>query len=106
KTAEIYDPGTNTWTTVAPMAIARTAPTATVLQNGKVLVTGGVTNTGTPLASAELYNPATNTWSAAGTMTGLVGREFHTATLLPSGKVLVTGGATNSAGTTSTSTAS
>ncbi len=101
---EIYDPSTNTWTTKAAMATARTSPTATLLPNGKVLVTGGVTNTSTYLQTAELYNPATNTWTAAGTMTGGVGRTRHTATLLGNGKVLVVGGSTN--GTASTATAS
>jgi N-acetylneuraminic acid mutarotase len=107
KSVEIYDPSANTWTTKTSMSTARTAPTATLLSNGNVLVTGGVTTTATTTtyqSSAELYNPTTDTWTPAGTMTGSVGRAYHTATLLTSGKVLVAGGTTN--GTASTTLAS
>ncbi|MBK9442746.1 MAG: hypothetical protein IPN53_16180 [Comamonadaceae bacterium] len=62
---------------------------ATLLPNGKVLIAGGVGNSGY-LVSAVLYDPATNTWSATGSLA--TARNFHTATLLPNGKVLVAGG--------------
>ncbi len=74
-----------TWTTTGSMATGRTDHTATLLPNGKVLVTGGSTGT-----SAELYNPATGTFSPTGSMS--TDRSFHTATLLPNGKVLIAGG--------------
>ncbi len=54
-----------------------------------MLVTGGDTGAGTT-ATAERYHLATGTWSPVASMH--VPRYGHTATLLPSGKVLVVGG--------------
>ena len=45
------------------MATGRYNDTATLLSNGKVLVTGGADPSGSPLSSAELYDPASNTWT-------------------------------------------
>jgi hypothetical protein len=61
-----------------------------------VLVAGGQSG----IASAELYNPGTGTWSATGSMA--TGRFEHTATLLPDGRVLVTGGASSAGPATAT----
>src|SRR5689334_17614778 len=76
------------------LSTARTAYTATLLQNGKVLVAGGQ-DAGGVLASAELYDPATGSWSATGSLH--TGRKWHTATLLPNGKVLIAAGFDNNA---------
>ena len=43
-------------------------------------------------ASVEIYDPAIGTWGVAGSLIGIEGRANHTATLLPDGFVLVTGG--------------
>jgi hypothetical protein len=85
-----------TWTATGSMMEARVDFTATLLPDGRVLVTGGdLGYDAVPraLASAELYDSATGTWTATGSM--LQGRYRHTATLLPDGKVLVAGGNVN-----------
>ncbi|HYO52187.1 MAG TPA: kelch repeat-containing protein [Archangium sp.] len=66
---------------------------ASLLPNGRVLVTGGSDGTST-LASAEVYDPLAGTWTATGAMTSA--RYYHATTLLPDGKVLVTGGSNGS----------
>jgi MYXO-CTERM domain-containing protein len=94
--AELYDPATNTWSTAASLATARAYPSATLLPSGKVLVVGGTGHGApdgspySPPSTAELYDPATNTWSAGGSLGE--DRYLHTATLLPSGKVLIISG--------------
>lgn len=91
--AELYDPSSDSWSPVGDMQTARAGHTATLLGNGKVLVTGGLGNNplGTlRLASAELYDPATNAWSSAGTMSS--GRSDSSAVLLNDNRVLVAGG--------------
>jgi len=99
-TAEIYDPAHDTWSNAASMSTGRFEPTMTVLEDGKVLVAGGVgdadSHRGVALASAELYDPANNSWSDAGPMS--VARADDTATLLKDGDVLVAGGYDNATG--------
>lgn len=71
------------------MGTARNSHTATLLNSGKVLVTGGA-GVAAELATAELFDPATKSFSSTGSMS--TDRASHTATLLNGGKVLVTGG--------------
>lgn len=70
------------------MSVARQSHTATLLQNGKVLIAGGFNDD--YLASAELYDPASETFEALPNMTAA--RSGHTATLLADGRVLLIGG--------------
>ena len=91
---ELYNPATGRWTATCRMTTARASHTATLLPNGEVLVSGGVSNGSSPWApsctsSAELYNPSTGQWTTTGSMTKP--RATHTATLLDNGSVLVTG---------------
>ncbi len=89
---EIYDPASGAWNFGASLSNGRSSHTATLLSNGLVLVAGGepVDNGGPPPTAAELYNPFANTWSSASSIN--TARYFHTATLLPNGKVLIAGG--------------
>ena len=58
-TAQIFDPTTETWTTVEPMADPRIQGIAVTLEDGRVLVVGGqARNNVGALASAEIYTPA------------------------------------------------
>jgi hypothetical protein len=93
-TCEIYDPATETWSGTAPLNSGRESATATLLRNGKVLLAGGDDGNGTSLSSTEIFDPGLGTWTQ---LTGAgshlsEGRTWHTATLLPDGRVLVVGG--------------
>ena len=91
--AELYNPDTNTWSNAASMSTPRANHTATLMRDGRVLVTGGI-NSGGRLASAETYDPKTNTWSTVNGMS--TARSGHTATLFGATpfftKILVAGG--------------
>ena len=88
-----YAQGTWSNATALPVAATGMHPAATLLENGKVLLTGGSdysSGSRVDLNKSWLYTPQSNTWASTGAMTSA--RSEHTATLLPNGKVLVAGG--------------
>jgi hypothetical protein len=96
--AAVYDPVAQTTTTLA-MASPRAGHGASVMGNGKVLISGGLSalNLSNPLslftgllASTEVFDPATNTFAAGPNM--LEARALHTSTTLTNGQVLIAGG--------------
>ena len=99
-TAEIIDLGAPTpaWKFTGSMAYARRQLNATLLPDGRVLVTGGSSGAGfnnasTPVLPAEVWDPATGLWTQWASLSGY--RGYHsTAVLLPDGRVFSGGGST------------
>ena len=85
-----------TWRSVPPMAIARRQANATILPDGKVLVTGGTSGPGfnnptTPVFEAEMWDPTTEAWTTMAA--AQVPRLYHSvAVLLPDGRIFSAGG--------------
>jgi hypothetical protein len=90
-TAELYTSTSRSWATTGAMSDGRAKHTATLLDDGTVLVTRFG-----PLGSTQRYDPETGSWSV--TQDPDVVRYGPTATLLADGRVLVVGGYGDDAG--------
>jgi hypothetical protein len=99
--AEVYLPRAREFKLPNPLHVGRSGHTATLLADGKVLITGGVDVHSNPLASAELFDPAMLSFTllsgnyspcpgSPGCM--MAARSGHTATLQADGTVLLAGG--------------
>ena len=86
--AEIYDPVAGSFSTTGSLNEGRYGATATLLADGRVLITGGSNQR--RLNSAEIYDPETGAFTLTGNME--FERSDHTATALPNGQVVVIGG--------------
>jgi hypothetical protein len=91
-TAEIYDPTADSWTVVATgLTDARRSFTITTLNDGWPLAAGGFGNAPNPqLTSSETFDAGAGMFDVNGSMA--TGRAWHRATVMPDGRVLVTGG--------------
>jgi hypothetical protein len=83
---ELFVPSSDVFVNAANMLAQRAFHRATLMSDGKVLLTGGSSPT------SELYDPATGAFALTGSLS--VNRSGHTATLLADGRVLIAGGQT------------
>lgn len=93
-TAEIYDPVAGTFTpTALPVYPEKSGHAATLLADGRVLLTGGITSCpptcpgGTSSPHAEIYDPGSGQFMATPDMSH--GHSFHAAAALGDGRVVV-----------------
>ncbi|MGH9282643.1 MAG: kelch repeat-containing protein, partial [Acidimicrobiales bacterium] len=96
---EVYDPGPGSWTASGALATPRANHTATALPDGRVMVAGGMSGVSgsvlsSTLPSVVLFDVSGGKWTPAKDMGSP--RYAHTASTLPSGKILVVGGLTES----------
>ena len=93
---ELFDISSGEILEVSPLTHPRREHESLLLADGRVLIIGGLID-GTEevpdvnsLNSTEIYDPESDSWSLGAVMAQ--GRGLHTATTLPDGKILVTGG--------------
>jgi hypothetical protein len=99
--ASVFDPTTDRFTALGAgheMQTTRAEAVAAPLPDGDVLIAGGLTEGGSPVASAELFDPSTDTFT---TLTGAgqqmtSARREAVAAPLPNGEVLIAGGRNSS----------
>ena len=93
--AEIYDPSTGEFSPTGSLNVARMDHVAVLLDNGKVLLVGGVGTGWTFLASAEIYDPAINAFRKPADMPTVRYKHIGTSLLLKNDKALIAVGARN-----------
>ena len=95
--AEIYDPATGKFQLTDHLQEARGFHRATLLADGRVLLSGGLAMEAAfdfhALASSEIFDPVTAKFSSVGALQ--IARAVHSAILLPEGRVLAVGGSSD-----------
>lgn len=88
---EAFDPLTESFRVVGTLDTPRELHSATLLEDGRVLIAGGGTPDGsTPFDSAEIFDPATGRSEPTGAMN--VARYNRVSVRLDDGRVLIAGG--------------
>jgi N-acetylneuraminic acid mutarotase len=97
--SELWDPESGTWSRTGALAHRRIGASAVVLDDGRVLIVGGVASSETApfeQASAEVYDPQAGRWRTAGSL--MTARSGYALVALPDGGALVAGGFDGSLG--------
>lgn len=89
--AELYDPATGEFSPTGSMHEARSLFTLTALSSGQVVAAAGMNDFREGFRSTEIYEPEQGEWRE-GPLLASEERVFHSAAVLPSGRVLVGGG--------------
>ena len=90
RSAELFDPSTNSWSAAGELATARTGHTATLLPDGRVLVAGG-SGSDDAGRTLEIFDPSTGGFGYVGAFLSTA-RAGHAAATLGNGDVLIVGG--------------
>ena len=90
ETCEVYDPETHSWSMTASLPQPTTDHAAVLLVDGKVLLAGGETTGGVPIATCALYDPTTGSWTSTASISDA--RTDPSLVLLDDGRALVIGG--------------
>jgi N-acetylneuraminic acid mutarotase len=61
-TLDMYDPASDSWTTLSPMPTARVGAAGAAL-DGRFYVVGGATSVGPDFSTVEVYDPVADTWT-------------------------------------------
>jgi Domain of unknown function (DUF4082)/Domain of unknown function (DUF1929) len=90
--SRLFDPQAKVWSSLPSTALPHANGSSILLADDVVLMIGGYANTSVPSTGVETINPLLPSplWTIQEPMK--FPRVYHTATLLPDGKVLVTGG--------------
>ncbi|MCH7772419.1 MAG: hypothetical protein IIA49_15625 [Bacteroidetes bacterium] len=87
---EIYNLSLNKWRETDSLKNGRAYHSATLLNNGNLLISGGETDAGVELNDCEIFEPSLEKWTDADSL--ITARYKHSAILLSNGNVLVSGG--------------
>jgi hypothetical protein len=90
-TAELWDPATQQWTALTPMAHKRSNDAAAcVLPSGRVAVVGGTGTDNVPRKDGEVFDPVKREWEPLGTE--MVGKHGNLSAVAVAGGLIVMGG--------------
>jgi N-acetylneuraminic acid mutarotase len=91
-TAELWDPATQKWTALPPMAHRRGQPAACVLPSGRVAVVGGWGTDGRTRTDGEVFDLAKRKWEPLGAE--MAHSHSNISTMAVAGGLIVVGGTT------------